>query len=57
MRPHSRGRYRTWLWGTFAWCVNEPEHLIMFDGSAPARSKLLSDFDFSFQPMAEDKLS
>ncbi len=44
-------------WGTFAWCVNEPEHLIMFDGSAPARSKLLSDFDFSFQPMAEDKLS
>ena len=34
-------------WGSFAWCVNEPEHLIVFDGRAPGRARLLSEFDWS----------
>lgn len=31
-------------WGSFAWCVNEPEHLICLDGTVPGGIRLLSDF-------------
>ena len=31
-------------WGSFAWCVSEPEHLIALDGTAPGGIRLLSDF-------------
>ena len=31
-------------WGSFAWCVNEPEHLIALDGTVPGGVWLLSDF-------------
>lgn len=31
-------------WGSFAWCVSEPEHLIALDGTLPGGIKLLSDF-------------
>jgi hypothetical protein len=31
-------------WGSFAWCVNEPDHLIALDGAHPGGVKLLSDF-------------
>jgi hypothetical protein len=31
-------------WGSFAWCVSEPEHLIALDGTLPAGIRLLSDF-------------
>lgn len=32
-------------WGSFAWCLSEPDHLIAFDGTAPGRIRLLSDFN------------
>jgi hypothetical protein len=31
-------------WGSFAWCLSEPEHLIVLDGTAPGGIRLLSDF-------------
>lgn len=31
-------------WGSFAWCVSEPEHLIALDGTLPGGIRLLSDF-------------
>lgn len=31
-------------WGSFAWCVSEPEHLIILDGTVPGGFRLLSDF-------------
>jgi hypothetical protein len=31
-------------WGSFAWCVSEPEHLIALDGTVPGGVRLLSDF-------------
>ena len=31
-------------WGSFAWCVSEPEHLIALDGAAPGGIRLLNDF-------------
>ncbi|HTT79094.1 MAG TPA: BsuBI/PstI family type II restriction endonuclease [Stellaceae bacterium] len=33
-------------WGSFAWCLSEPEHLIALDGGAPGGVRLLSDFSF-----------
>ena len=34
-------------WGSFAWCLSEPEHLIALDGAAPGGVRLLTDFAFS----------
>ncbi len=31
-------------WGSFAWCMSEPEHLIAFDGIVPGGMKMVSDF-------------
>jgi hypothetical protein len=31
-------------WGSFAWCLSEPEHLILLDGTAPGGIRVLSDF-------------
>ena len=31
-------------WGSFAWCVSEPEHLIAFDGRQPGGTRHLADF-------------
>lgn len=31
-------------WGSFAWLLSEPEHLIALDGTAPGGIRLLSDF-------------
>lgn len=31
-------------WGSFAWCLSEPEHLIALDGMAPGGIRLLTDF-------------
>jgi hypothetical protein len=31
-------------WGSFAWCLSEPEHIIALDGTTPAGVRLLSDF-------------
>src|SRR4029077_11227680 len=31
-------------WGSFAWCLSEPDHLIAFDGMQPGAVKLLRDF-------------
>jgi hypothetical protein len=31
-------------WGSFAWCLSEPDHLILLDGTAPGGIRLLSDF-------------
>jgi len=31
-------------WGSFAWCLSEPEHLIALDGTVPGGIRLLSDF-------------
>jgi hypothetical protein len=31
-------------WGSFAWCVSEPEHLIALDGTSPGGIRLLSNF-------------
>jgi hypothetical protein len=31
-------------WGSFAWCLSEPEHIIMLDGIVPAGATTLSDF-------------
>ena len=31
-------------WGSFAWCLSEPEHLIALDGTLPGGVRLLSDF-------------
>lgn len=32
-------------WGSFAWCLSEPEHLIALDGTAPGGIRFLSDFE------------
>ena len=32
-------------WGSFAWCLTEPEHLIAFDGTVPRGVHLLTDFN------------
>ncbi len=32
-------------WGSFAWCVSEPEHLIALDGARPGAIRLISDFN------------
>jgi hypothetical protein len=31
-------------WGSFAWCLSEPEHLLALDGTLPGGIRLLSDF-------------
>ena len=31
-------------WGSFAWCLSEPEHLIALDGVIPGGVGLLPDF-------------
>jgi len=31
-------------WGSFAWCLSEPEHIIGFDGLEPGGIKLLQNF-------------
>ena len=31
-------------WGSFAWCLSEPEHLIALDGTVPGGIRLLSGF-------------
>lgn len=31
-------------WGSFAWCLSEPEHLVALDGTAPGGIRLLTDF-------------
>lgn len=31
-------------WGSFAWCLSEPDHLIALDGREPAGIKYLTDF-------------
>jgi hypothetical protein len=31
-------------WGSFAWCLSEPEHLIALDGTVPGGIRLLTDF-------------
>lgn len=31
-------------WGSFAWCLSEPEHLIAFDGRIPGEIRLLGGF-------------
>lgn len=31
-------------WGSFAWCLSEPEHLIVLDGTMPGGIRVLSDF-------------
>jgi hypothetical protein len=33
-------------WGSFAWCLSEPDHLILLDGTAPGGIRVLSDFAF-----------
>jgi hypothetical protein len=30
-------------WGSFAWCLSEPDHLIAFDGASPPAIKKLND--------------
>lgn len=32
-------------WGSFAWCVSEPDHLIALDGTVPGGIRLLSDIN------------
>ncbi|MGA2793178.1 MAG: BsuBI/PstI family type II restriction endonuclease [Roseiarcus sp.] len=32
-------------WGSFAWCLSEPEHLIALDGTLPGGIRLLSNFN------------
>lgn len=34
-------------WGSFVWCLSEPEHVIALDGMVPAGVRLLSDFGAS----------
>ncbi len=36
-------------WGSFAWCLSEPEHLIVLDGTASGGTRLLSEFVTSAQ--------
>jgi hypothetical protein len=31
-------------WGSFAWCLSEPDHLLVLDGMAPGGVRFLSDF-------------
>ncbi len=31
-------------WGSFAWCLSEPEHLIALDGAVPGGIRLLGSF-------------
>ena len=31
-------------WGSFAWCLSEPEHLIAFDGAVSGNIRMLGDF-------------
>jgi hypothetical protein len=31
-------------WGSFAWCLSEPDHLIVLDGAAPGGIRFLGDF-------------
>jgi hypothetical protein len=31
-------------WGSFAWCLSEPEHLIAFDGTIPGGIRVLGSF-------------
>ena len=31
-------------WGSFAWCLSEPEHLIALDGATPGGVRLLASF-------------
>ncbi|HXQ66589.1 MAG TPA: BsuBI/PstI family type II restriction endonuclease [Alphaproteobacteria bacterium] len=31
-------------WGSFAWCLSEPEHLIALDGTVPGGARVLSNF-------------
>ena len=31
-------------WGSFAWCLSEPDHIIAFDGRSPNTSRLLTAF-------------
>jgi len=31
-------------WGSFAWCLSEPDHIIALDGTVPSGIRLLTDF-------------
>ena len=37
-------------WGSFAWCLSEPEHLIAFDGATPGAVKSLREFSRLMKP-------
>ena len=37
-------------WGSFAWCLSEPDHLIAFDGAVVGGAGKLSVFNASSQP-------
>ncbi|MGH7114413.1 MAG: BsuBI/PstI family type II restriction endonuclease [Stellaceae bacterium] len=39
-------------WHSFAWCLSEPEHLIVLDGASPGAIRLLTDFAGSIPPAA-----
>ncbi|MGH7061240.1 MAG: BsuBI/PstI family type II restriction endonuclease [Stellaceae bacterium] len=42
--PAFRRAMSSLAWGSFAWCLSEPDHLIVLDGTAPGGARLLSDF-------------
>lgn len=37
-------------WGSFAWCLSEPEHLIVLDGTMPGGIRVLNDFRSGGRP-------
>jgi hypothetical protein len=43
-RPTFKKAISNLAWGSFAWCVSEPEHLIGLDGRVPGGVKLLMNF-------------
>lgn len=42
--PAFRRAMSSLAWGSFAWCLSEPDHLIVLDGTAPGSARLLRDF-------------
>lgn len=46
--PAFRRAMSNLAWGSFAWCLSEPDHLIVLDGTAPGGARLLSDFGAAF---------
>lgn len=43
-KPAFKRSIASLAWGSFAWCLSEPEHLIVLDGTAPGGVRLLSQF-------------